>query len=175
MPLKSFIFLVVLLAVIFQVSVMPIFFPSGAIPDLIIILLVFFTAEVGFERVWKWAIFFGLMTDIVFFALPGTNAISFLIIAYVTELAAKRFLAGQKIWKSLILALAAGAGLIVSDIINIVLAGSAGYFYEIAYRADFSWSIVAKSALYTFILSAIIYWPFKKIKNMIIFRRELKI
>jgi rod shape-determining protein MreD len=175
MPLKLFIFLVVLLAVIFQVSVMPIFFPSGAIPDLIIILLVFFTAEAGFERVWKGAIFFGLIADIVFFALLGTNAVSFLIIAYVTELAARRFLAGQKIWKSLILALVAGAGLIVSDVANIVLAGSASYFYKIGYHANFSWSIAAKSALYTFILSAIIYWPFKKIKNMIISRRELKI
>ncbi len=175
MPLKLFIFLVIFLAVIFQVSVMPIFFPSGAIPDLIIILLVFFTAEAGFERVWKWAIFFGLIADIVFFALPGTNAISFLIIAYVTELTAKRFLAGQKIWKSLILALAAGVGLVASDVVNIVLAGSVSYFYKIGYQANFSLSIAAKSALYTFILSAIVYWPFKKIKNMIISRRELKI
>lgn len=175
MPLKLFIFLIIFLAVIFQVSVMPIFFPSGAVPDFIIILLILFTAEIGFARIWKWAIFLGFISDIIFFTLPGTSALSFLIIAYAADLAAKRFLAGQKVWKALILALIAGCSSIISDGVGIILAGSAGYFYKIGYEANFSWDILARSALYNFILAVIIYWPFKKIRDLIISRREIKI
>jgi len=175
MPLKLFIFLIVFLVIILQVSAIPNFFSSDAAPDLIIILLVFFTAEAGFARVWKWAIFVGFISDIIFFTLLGTSALSFLIIAYGTEIVAKRFLAGQKAWKMFVLASVAAICLAFDYSFTFLLAKIINYFYSTPYSEYFSWTVLARSALYNFIAASIIYWPFKKIKNLIVLRQELKI
>lgn len=175
MPSKLIIFLIIFVAVVIQVSVMPNFFSSGSSPDLLIILLVFFTAEAGFSRTWKWAVFGGLVADIIFFTLPGTSAISFLGIAYIAEVFAKRFLAGQRIWKIFILALIASFSLVFNNGLTFLLAKTVNYFYTTNYNEYFSIKIVAWGALYNFLLAIVIYWPFKKVKNLIISQRELKI
>lgn len=175
MPLKLFIFLVIFVAIIFQVSLIPNFFSSGASPDLLIILLVFFTAEAGFARTWKWALFLGVVVDIIFFTLPGASAITFLFIAYATELIVKKFLSGQKLWKAFVLAIIAALASMFDGSLTFFLTKIANYFYTTGYGEHFFVTIIAKNALYNFILAFIIYWPFKKIKNIIISRRELKI
>jgi rod shape-determining protein MreD len=158
-----------------QVSVMPNFFSSGSSPDLLIILLIFFTAETSFSAIWKWAIFGGLATDIIFFTLPGTNAVSFLAIAYATEALAKRFLAGQRIWKIFILALVASCSLFFDNALTFLLAKTINYFYDTNYHEYFSFGASFRNAFMNFILAIILYWPFRKMKNLIFSRQEIKL
>lgn len=175
MPLRLIIFLVVFLAIIFQVSVVPNFFYSGAAPDLIIVFLVFFASEVGFSRAWKWAIFLGFVSDLIFFSLPGTSALSFLVIAYLSDIVSRRFLSGQKIWKAFILGMLAAICSAFDCVLTLFLAKIINYFYETQYSRHLLWMILLKSALYNFVAAFIIFWPFKKIKKLVVSRREIEV
>lgn len=175
MPIRLIIFVIVFLAIVFQVSVVPNFFHSGAAPDLVIICLVFFVSEAGLARIWKWVIFLGFISDLIFFTLPGTSALSFLAIVYIADIIARRFLSGQQIWKAFILGILAAACLAFDYSFTFFLSKIINYFYETRYSGYFSWSILAKSALYNFVSVIIIYRPFRKIRKLVVSRREIEI
>ena len=135
----------------------------------------FITVEAGFSRTWKWAIRLGLVVDAIFFTLPGTNAISFLTIAFVAELAAKKFLAGQKFWKAFVLSIVIALASVFDSGLAFILARVVNYFYATGYNEYFSLGIIIRSMMYNFILTFILYCPFKRMQNIIISRQELKI
>ncbi|MFH0969583.1 MAG: rod shape-determining protein MreD [Patescibacteria group bacterium] len=93
---KLFIFLVIFLAVIFQISVFPLFFSRNNIPDLALIILVSSVAVLGFQQVLVWAVISGFIFDIFSFSRIGVNIFSFVLFSYAISFFSRRMILGEK-------------------------------------------------------------------------------
>lgn len=91
-----FIFLIILLAVIFQTSILPLCFSARNIPDVVLILTISAVAVFGFQAVWVWAIISGFILDIFSFSKIGINIFSFAIFSYCVSFFSRRTILGEK-------------------------------------------------------------------------------
>ena len=99
-----FSFIIILFSVWLQISFFPNLTPLGVFPDVALILILFWTAQSGFEEIWKWALIAGLMIDLAYFFPVGVSIFSFILIAYVINFLAKRFLVSGTVFRFFILA-----------------------------------------------------------------------
>jgi rod shape-determining protein MreD len=167
MSKKISIVLFFFLLVITQSSLLPNFFSVRHIPDLALIVLVFFSTRRGFSEVWGMALVAGFLMDIFSFFPLGINTFSFLLVVLAASFLAQRFLVTYSTWRFLTLILLVIAGTALNDFIIVTLmkiflslrnAVETGYplFYS-----DF-WLKIFNNVL-VFIL---IYWPLKKFENL---------
>lgn len=87
----------IFLAIIFQISFMPLFFSSNNVPDFVLVCFVSFSIIFGFQSTWIWAIVIGLLLDFFSFEKVGSNVISFILSCYVVSFFSKRVLLGEKL------------------------------------------------------------------------------
>lgn len=175
---KITILIIIFILVIVQISVLVNFFPERAIPNLVLVLLIFWTARRGIEKTWKLAVLAGLIFDFLAFSPIGANAVSFLLTAFAAGYLGRRFLVTHQTWRFLILSLIMAAGTLVNAfsfwlILELFLAVA-----RINAGAPAFWNgALALQAGYNILLFALLYWPLKKIEklfNLYGARAELK-
>jgi len=164
---KISIFLALLLLVIMQVSVLPVFFNFRRIPDLVLIVVIFFAARRGFAAVWGIAVTAGFLLDIFSFFPVGTDIISLTLAAFVVSSLAQRFFLTQSTWKFLILVATIIIGTAVNDLaisllmkifLNLNKISSTGF-------ATISTDLGLK-VLNNLLVFALLYWPLKKYESL---------
>lgn len=160
---KILTFAVLFLLVILQVSFLPNFFDSRFIPDLVLIVLIFFTTRKGFGEIWLKAIAAGLILDFFSFYPAGTNAAAFLLVVLATSFLTRRFLAAHSFGRLFILMSLIIIGTLINDFTVSILAKLARSNYEIS--AVFSRDAGLK-ILNNILVFIIIYWPLKKYENL---------
>jgi rod shape-determining protein MreD len=115
-------FAVVLLALIIQVSVLPVFFSYQNIPQIMLMLVIAGTIIFGFHRVLPWVIFGGILLDLISYQRVGLSVILFVLVSYFVSFISRRFLVENKNWGFLIMiffiAVATAFGRIYLFVIN---------------------------------------------------------
>lgn len=169
-----FIGIAIFLAAIMQTSFLSNFFPANMTPDVVLILVIIWTAKTNFNSILVTAIFAGLVVDFFSFGVVGSNIFSFVAVAFVVDSLYKRFLVPQSGRKFFILTVAIVLGAMVNYVIVAI-------FAEITRSlTDFSWhnlglfkqTIILKP-LYNLIVFIALYWPLKKADK--IFAQQNKI
>lgn len=102
---KIVIFFIIFFSAILQQAVFSDMFFWGIGPNILLLLLIFWTVEKGFEiALWR-NILAGFIFDVFFFYPIGTNVISFSLTAFFVGFISKRFLVAARNWRALILAI----------------------------------------------------------------------
>jgi rod shape-determining protein MreD len=96
MKKNFFIFLIIILAVIFQTSILPLCFSEKNIPDFVLTAMVSVVAVFGFQSTWIWVIISGIVLDLFSFSAPGLNVFSFMFFSYATSFFSRRLILGEK-------------------------------------------------------------------------------
>lgn len=99
MSKKLIIFLIIVLACIFQVSVFPGVFSWNNGPDLLLLLVIYWTIKEGFEGTLGRNILVGVLADLVNFRPVGTYLAIFLLVSFLVSSVSKRFLIVAGIWR----------------------------------------------------------------------------
>jgi rod shape-determining protein MreD len=164
---KIYIFISLFLLVIIQVSVLPVFFNSRRIPDLVLIVLIFLAARRGFSAVWGIAIVAGLLMDLLSFFPIGADIISFALVVFIVGFLAQHFFVAQSTWKFFVLIALIFIGTIANDLILSVLMK---IFLNINKISSTGFATLS-SDLWLKVLNnivgfVIIYWPLKKFEDM---------
>jgi rod shape-determining protein MreD len=118
MVAKIKIFIIIFLSIILQVSFSPALTGGRIIPDIVLVLIVLWSGRKKFEDIWLWVLFGGLILDIAVFGKIGINAISFLLISFVTSLLQERFFIVQRTG-SFLITLAIVAGTTVVNLMSV--------------------------------------------------------
>lgn len=84
-------FLLIVVLTIFQLTLMPIFFPFSSAPNLLLMLVIASALLFDFSSVLKWAIVSGLIFDLVSYEKIGVSAVMFVILAYLVSFFRRRF------------------------------------------------------------------------------------
>lgn len=100
---KIIIFFLIFFSAIFQLAVFPNVFFWGLGPNILLLLVIFWTTQVGFEGAWPKNILAGFMLDLGTFQLTGTNVASFVLVAFFIGFISKRFLVVARNWRIFIL------------------------------------------------------------------------
>lgn len=166
---KFIIFIIILTAVLFQVSVLPNFFSPGTVPELALILIIIWTVNNGFESTLWRTITAGLLLDLFYFWPIGVNIFAAMVISYATDYLSGRFVIAQKTRKLLFLAAAvAGAAIVNAAWLNII-----GLVFKLSVREP-GFMIVrfwdARLLLKIIIdiaLLVVIYWPIRTLENFL--------
>ncbi len=165
MAKKIAIFFLLFLLVIFQISALPNFFPEGSTPNILLALLIFWTARKGMEKTWKLAILGGLMSDLFLFVPVGVNILSFFAAIIIVNYLAKRFLVAHQTWRFAILIIFAAIGALANEIVLILVAKILFIFQKTAtdILPLIDWAL-ARKIINNIIIFVILYWPLKKIE-----------
>lgn len=124
---------VIILAVIFETSVFPLFFSRTNVPDLILIFLVSGVAVFGFQSVWIWGIIAGFILDLFSFRKIGVSILSFTIFSYSMSFFSRRIVLGEKI-----------GGILLSSLFIILMTISNNFWIN-AVSSGFKFEIISDS------------------------------
>lgn len=168
MTQKITILFLLLLLVIFQISVLPNFFPENSIPNILLVMLVFWTAFKGIEKTWKSAMLGGLVSDLFLFVPVGTNILSFLVAIILVNYLARRFLVTPRAWRFAILIILVASGVLVNEIVLTLVAKILIAFQKTAKNIPMliNWSLAHK-IINSVIIFMVLYWPIKKIEAIL--------
>ena len=160
-------FVFIFLLIAFQVFFLSNFFPNETAPSLIILIIIFLTIKVGFEKTLKVVIFSGIILDIFYFWPIGVNVVSLVIISFATGYLAKRFLVAdffsRVFWVIVIIAVAT----IINEALVFLIFEALAFLQKTNnIQVVFNLSIW-KEILFNIILFSIIFWPIKKITSFL--------
>jgi rod shape-determining protein MreD len=142
-------------------------------PDVVLILIIIWTAKTNFNSVLARTIFAGLIVDFFSFNAIGVNVFSFVAVSFMVDSLCKRFVIPQAGRKFFILA----AIIVLGTIVNYVIV----IFIKIILNHNnfswnnlelFNWNIILKP-LYNLSIFIALYWPLIKIDK--IFSQQSKI
>jgi rod shape-determining protein MreD len=169
-----FVGIIIFLSAIVQTSFLSNFFPANMTPDLVLILIIIWTAKANFNSALFKTIFAGLTVDFLSFGVIGINVFSFVFVSYMADSLCKRFFVTQFGRKFLLLAVMVMLGTIVNYVIIII------FMKIILNQSNFSWhtlglfdwNIILKP-VYNLGIFMVLYWPLKKIDR--IFSQQNKV
>ncbi len=96
-------FLIILLAVILQISFLPALFSQYQVPQIVLMLVIAWTIISGFRNILPWIVATGVVLDILSFEKIGLSVIAFVIIAYFVSFFSRRFLVESRGWGTLVM------------------------------------------------------------------------
>lgn len=167
---KLIVFAIILFTVVIQLSIFPHFFGSGIAPDLVLMLVIIWTMQDGFEKTLARAITAGLVLDLMSFEPAGFSAISLVVISYLTGALARRFLVTPRPWKLLFVIVIIAIGTLAHQVIMNILSISGSHLnlgkIEWIGLKLFDWRIFPK-IIYNAIMFFMIYWPMRKMENFL--------
>lgn len=165
MAKKLAIFFLLLLLVVVQISILPNIFARNSIPNILLVMLIFWTARKGIEKTWKLAILGGLISDLFLFVPVGLNIFSFFVTIMLVNYLAKRFLTTHLAWRFAILAMLVAVGTMSNEVILALIAKTLIILQKTAKNIpssiDASLAYIMANSIIVF---AILYWPLKKIE-----------
>jgi rod shape-determining protein MreD len=163
---KKFIYCLILFcAIILQTSVLPLVSPAQVMGDVVLMLILAGSIIDGFVLFFWWAIFAGLIYDLVSYSTVGVHALIFLLVLYFVSFFSRRFSVELKgiglAWFGIfVLAATLLSNLIIALMVAWDLQTFSGYFKELGWFKDISIQI-----LYNMILFLICFIVFKKAKK----------
>lgn len=78
-------------AIVLQTSVLPVIFPSGLFGDIVLMLVLAGAVLDGFFDFFWWAVFAGVIYDLVSYEKVGVHALIFLLLVYFVSFFSRRF------------------------------------------------------------------------------------
>ena len=169
---RAIILLVIFLAIVLQISVFPNIFPSGLTPEIILIMIIFWTTQDGFEKTWPKSIIAGFILDLSYSWPIGFDIISLAAVSYGTGYLTKRFLVSQKNLGFVIALLLVAAGTYANNLILLLLFKiyndlDANHISNLALSA---WDrrIFLRIAI-NLAMFIIIYWPLARLNKFLSF------
>ena len=172
---KILLFTTLLLASAVQISLFPNIFFGKPVPEIILILVIFWASQKGFEKIWKQTVLAGFVLDVFCIKPIGLNVISLSLCAFVSNSLAKRFLTSQKtIGFFMIMTF-----VILGTLINIFVLDFVAKAFEFSLknafealmldikRGDFFWKLAINSIFF-----AILYWPMIKFEKFLSFYQK---
>lgn len=166
MEKKTIRFIIILFAVLLQISVLSVIFPKYQVPSMVVALVIAWTIHVGFAGILPWIMTLGIMLDIASFQPLGTSVALLVLISYFVSFFSRRFLVEHRIWGSV----TALFFIIVSTFFyysaGMVIAGFSNFFSgePLLFWKTLLVQITANVALFL-----IIYFPLKKMEEFIFF------
>src|SRR6266704_2969631 len=89
---KKFIYcLIFFCGIILQTSVLPLISPTNITGDIVLMLILVGSIIDGFFSFFWWAVFFGVIYDIVSYTTVGIHAIIFIFVVYFVSFFSRRF------------------------------------------------------------------------------------
>lgn len=166
--------IIIFLSAIVQTSFLSNFFPVNMTPDVVLILIIIWTAKTNFNSALARAIFAGLVVDFFSFGVIGVNVFSFVVVSFMVDSLCKRFVIPQSGRKFFILAAIIVLGTIVNYVIVVVFINIILNHNNFSWNnlGLFSWNIILKP-LYNLSIFIALYWPLIKIDK--IFSQQNKI
>jgi len=154
---KIKIFILIFLAIIFQVSFFPSLTAGKIVPDILLILIILWSSQRRFEDIWLGIFFSGIFLDLIIFNKIGVNAISFIIISFMASFLQKRFFTTQKLSSFFV-------------ILAMVIGGTVLNFLITNFMADFSlsfnWGWLEMKILGNIIIVILIYPAITRFKEL---------
>ncbi|MCX6761994.1 MAG: rod shape-determining protein MreD [Candidatus Moranbacteria bacterium] len=175
---KIIIFFIIFFFAIFQYSVFPNFFFWGLGPNILLLLVIFWTTQVGFEGAFFKNILAGFMLDLGTFQLVGTNVAAFVTVAFFISFISKRFLVIARNWRIFILSLTIIFSTLANNLFLNALFSVANYFGKaVASSAQvpfFSMMLVKEIAL-NLLFFPLVYFTMKKMErsNLLQVRKKI--
>lgn len=156
-------FLLTFFAGVLQFSVLPNFFPTGAVPEITLLLIIFWTAQDGFEKTWPKAVFAGIITDLFHFFPIGVSVMAFSAVSYGVSFLSKRFLISRKNLGFFVMLVFVVAG----SLLNSLILGIFLKTYRIFNFEDINF--LMQKTLFNVLLFVIIYWPLESLEKFLSF------
>lgn len=163
------IFLIIFFSAIFQVVVFSNIFFWSLGPNILLLLVIFWTTQAGFEKALVKNIFAGLMLDLATFCSIGVNVASFSLVAFFISFISKRFLVIARNWRIFILTVT----IIFSTLANNLFLNSlflvADYFGKTAIGSapiPFFSFILAKEVILNILFFPLVYFFMKRISSL---------
>jgi rod shape-determining protein MreD len=155
-----------LAAAIIQGSVLPIFFSSGRIPNIILALVLVVAISAGFDDYLFWILAAGILFDLVSFQRFGVSAFFLVAVSYLASFFSRRFPMESRNWGFL---LAAFFMLIASVFYNFLITYSAVPFLSFRSLMIFSNSLLNINFLfqasYNILFFILFYFIYEKLNN----------
>lgn len=161
---------IVMMSAVIQVTVFPQFFPAGAVPSLILIMVVFWTIRSGFSENWKKIIVAGLVLDLSYGWAIGINILSLSVVSFLVGALIKRFSMTQKGWGFIMAIGLIGLGTLINDIIIIMIIKTVGWLKGVQLEDSMVSPLGVKIILDAILTSAsfiLLYWPLNKMEKFI--------
>jgi rod shape-determining protein MreD len=169
---KIIIFLVIIIAAVLQISFFPNVFPSGLAPEAVLLVVIFWVAQDGYEKTWIRTILAGFILDIFYFWPVGTNIIAISVAAFGIGYLTKRFAVSHKNLGFFVMLVVVLAGTLANDLVlnSLMMAYDRLGTREIYYSVSNVWDnkiilrIIANLGLFT-----LIYWPLLTLSRFLSF------
>lgn len=146
--------MILLSVVIMQITIVPFLGIGQIVPNVVLVLSLFWVVFKKFENTWRWIVVIGLLFDL-FSGLPfGVIIISLLLAVYLIDLLNINFFAVKKIWIIILLTL---LGTIIYNISVFLLAR----FFRV--EIVFNFRYLLSEIIYNSVIAIILYYVFKKI------------
>lgn len=166
MEKKTIRFTIILMAVLFQISVLSVIFPEYQVPSIIVALVIAWTIHVGFSDILPWVIISGIMLDIASFQPVGISVVLFVSISYFVSFFSRRFLVEHRVWGAMVVIFFMIAATFFYYFAGIFVAGFNNFLMG---ESLFLWKTIAAQIVANVVLFLIIYFPMKKMEEFISF------
>ena len=165
---KIFISILIFFSVMLQAAFLPNFFPTGVVPNILLVIVVFYTFSLGFNSIWKAVFGVGIFLDLISFSLVGMNALALILVAFISSILTRRFLILHSNWKFIIIIILVTVGTAVNELVP-ALVTEALFFLKIGISGYFNLSFHSLwlKIIYNIIIFMLLYWPFKKIEKAV--------
>lgn len=162
-----FLFILIVLAIA-QVTILPQFFPAGAIPNLILIAVIYWTIRSGFNDAWKKAVLAGFILDLAYGWAIGINILALSVVSFMVGYFTKRFSAGQKGWGFMLAVGLVGIGTVVNNTATIALIKTVGWLRSLPLENSMIYPLgmnIIWSALLASVCFMFLYLPLEKLEK----------
>jgi rod shape-determining protein MreD len=175
---KITIFLIIFFAAILQLAVFPDMFFWGLGPNILLILVIFWVIQEGFEGALFQNILAGLTLDFATFSVVGTNIATFLLVAFLISFISKRFLVVARNWRIFILTITIIFATLANNLYLNGIFYLASYFGKTAIGnlpVPFFSFLLAKEIVLNVLFFPLIYFFLKKIahSNLVQNRKQI--
>ena len=96
---EGIIFFSIFFSAILQLAVFPNVFFWNLGPNIMLLLVIFWTTQIGFERAFIRNILAGFILDLATFSIIGMNVASFIFLTFFISFISKRFLVAERNWR----------------------------------------------------------------------------
>ena len=174
---KAIIFLVVFFVAILQIALFSNLFFLGVGPNMMLLLIIFWTVHEGFESALPRIILAGLVLDLVSFYPIGLSVMIFSLISFFGNSFSKRFLVTARNWRIVVLALLVFFSTLINEICSVGLFELFAYFKEGEINNIISSTngmLFMKEVLLNIAFFFLISFPLMKIEKLLNLRKNKK-
>jgi len=176
---KTIIFFVIILAAVLEISFFPNVFPSKTAPEAVLLLIIFWVLQKGYEKNWARAFFSGFILDIFYFWPIGVNIMAVSLVAFGMDSLVKRFSISQKNLGFFVIIIMVAAGTVGNNLFLSCFATFFNYLnpgnIDYLMLNDWNGKIIIMKILANIVLFSIVYWPLLSLEKFLLFHNRKSI